>query len=341
MNSSPEKTFSRPSLSVVIPMFNEAENARHTLTAVAEVLERSGLGDFELVPVNDGSTDGTDAILAEAAHADPRVRPAGYPVNVGRGRALKTGFAAARGELVAAIDADLSYSPDHVVRMARALTENPGVDIVLASAYMPGGRVESVPFSRLMISKLGNRLIRATLPGNIRTITCVVRAYRREVLERLDIESDGKEIHLEILAKALSLGYKVMEIPATLTSRKRGTSKSRVFPVVSSHLAFVFAERPFLLFGLMGFFAMLCSLLLGGYLVYLWQTAALNPNRPFMTLLVLLFLGGIQLLSFGLLAILIVSNRRELYRIERQNRELRLLLERRTEPDLPQSERLP
>ncbi len=317
----------RPKLSVVIPMYNEAENAEHTLSVVTDTLQQAGMTDFELVPVNDGSKDDTAAILQTLSYKDERICPAGYPINVGRGRALKTGFAAARGEIICAIDADLSYSADHILRMYNALLEHPNVDVVLASAYMPGGNVESKDFVKILVSKMGNRLLNSTLPGDVHTITCVVRAYRREVLERLDIESDGKEIHLEVLAKIMALGYKVMEIPATLASRQRGKSKSKMKPIIMSHLAFVFAERPFLLFGLLGIVAMLGSLLLGGYLVYLWQLAALNPTRPAMTLLVLLFLGGMQLIAFGLLSMLIVTNRRELYRIERQNKELQLKLE--------------
>ncbi len=306
----------RPEISVVIPMYNERENAAETLAEVAAELGRAGI-DFELVPVNDGSTDGTGDVLAELASRDGRIRPAGYPVNAGRGRALRTGFAAARGEIVGSIDADLSYSPDHVTAMLRLLRERPEIDVVLASAYMTGGRSEGVPARRLWVSKLGNRLLSLAMPGRFSTITCVVRAYRRRVLEALDLESDGKEIHLEILSKALSLGYKVLEMPAVLRSRKKGSSKARIGPTIASHLHFTFVERPILLFGFLGMLCILLGVGIGAYMVYLWRIASLNPARPLMTLMVLLVLGGLQLVSFGLLAVLIGLNRRELYRIER------------------------
>jgi hypothetical protein len=210
--------------------------------------------------------------------------------------------------------------------MLRTLRQRPEVDVVLASAYMPGGRAEGVPASRLWVSKLGNRLLSLAMPGRFSTITCVVRAYRRRVLDSLDLESDGKEIHLEILSKVLSLGYRVIEVPAVLRSRKKGVSKGRMGPTILSHLHFTFVERPILLFGFLGLFCILIGVAIGAYIVHLWRIASLNPARPLMTVMVLLILGGLQLVSFGLLAVLIGLNRRELYRIER-------LLKNREHPD--------
>lgn len=327
MNDS-QKHDKRPRISVVIPMFDEVDLAEETLDKLVEHLEGEGL-DFELIPVNDGSTDKTAERLERIAERDRRIRPTGYSTNEGRGKALRTGFAAARGEIICSIDADLSYSPDHIVAMLNTLDERPDVDVVLASAYMPGGKTKNVPLKRLLVSKFGNLLLSAAMPGRLHTMTCVVRAYRREVLDGLDLESNGKEIHLEILAKVLTLGHKVLEIPATLSARDRGKSKSKVRPTVLSHLTFAFVERPILLFGLLGLWSAVIGLIVGFYIVYLWQAETLNPIRPLMTIMTLLLLGGLQLLSFGLLAMLIGRNRRELYRIERRNREILNAMEKR------------
>lgn len=143
-------------------MYQEVENAAETLSAVAEVLEREGW-DYELLPVDDGSTDGTGDALERLAFEDPRIKPVIYHHNRGRGYALRQGFARCRGRYIVSLDADLSYTPDHAVRMVRMLLEDPETDIVLASPYMPGGRVEGVPFVRLALSRTGNWLLRRTL----------------------------------------------------------------------------------------------------------------------------------------------------------------------------------
>src|SRR5208337_3314788 len=97
------------------------------------------------------------------------------------------------------------------------------------------GGVENVPFLRLWVSKLGNKILRQVMPNRIYTSTGIFRAYQRKVLDSLELESDGKEIHLEILSKAMALGFKVKEVPAILTSRKKGRSKFKFKKTTASH----------------------------------------------------------------------------------------------------------
>ncbi|HQJ10198.1 MAG TPA: hypothetical protein PLF54_14415, partial [Deltaproteobacteria bacterium] len=115
-------------------------------------------------------------------------------------------------------------------------------------------------------------------------------------------ESDGKEIHLEILSKILAMGYRVKEIPATLTSRKKGTSKFAFRATAVSHIIFAVFERPSLLFGLIGLILTFIGTGLGIYILFLYSHQALNPTRPLLTLMILFILGGMQILSFGFLA---------------------------------------
>jgi glycosyltransferase involved in cell wall biosynthesis len=310
----------RPDLTIVAPMFNEEANVASTIDRIKEAMKRFR-GTWEFVMVNDGSTDNTEPVARSLTAKEPNVRVTGYPQNAGRGRALRWGFAEARGRIVASVDFDLSYSPDHILRMYDYLAANPGVDIVLASAYMPGGKAKGVPAGRLVASYLGNVVLRFAL-GGIHTSTCVVRAYRREVLEALDLESDGKEIHLEILSKALALGFRIAEIPATLTGRKKGKSKFRLKKTSLSHLLFSIVERPMMLFGALGLLLILLGLVDGVYIIYKWRTETLNPSRPLMTLLVILLVGGVQILAFGFLAMLAGMLRRMLVRLESRVRLL-------------------
>ncbi len=288
-------------ISVVIPMFNEEEIASDTITRVSKILQSMGK-PYEILPVNDGSTDNTLKILDDIASRDDNVRVVSYWKNGGRGKAIRHGFKAARGRYIASIDADLSYDPTYIMEMAKVLDEESDIDVVLVSPYMTGGKTVGVPKDRLFLSRVGNKVLQMALPEKIHTLTCIVRCYRSEVISSLDLESNGKEIHLEILSKVLAMGYKVREIPATLTSRKKGKSKFAFRSTAVSHLLFTIFERPALLFGLIGVLLTIIGLGLGAHILILYYGGNLNPNRPLITLMILFILGGIQILSFGFLA---------------------------------------
>ena len=309
-------------LSVVIPMFNEAENAESTLDRVEEALA-SFAGTFEIVAVNDGSLDETFDRLNRLAERRRNLKIVSYRKNVGRGMALRRGFSASSGEIIVSIDADLSYSPRYIPNLVEVLSKEPEIDFVLGSPYMPGGKVENVPFLRLWVSKLGNKMLRLVMPNRIYTSTGIFRAYRKRVLDSLELESDGKEIHLEILSKAMSLGFRVKEYPAILTSRKKGKSKFRLRKTAISHLVFSVFEKPVIIFGFIGLLTLAIGFFIGVYIVYLRFLGDLTPGRPLITFAILLILGGIQILSFGFIAIQIVSLRREILRIQKENLELK------------------
>ena len=317
-----------PKISVIIPMFNEEENVENTTQRVWDVLSTI-FDNWEIVIVNDGSTDNTLEVAHNVASRDSRIRVVSYPQNGGRGKALRTGFANVDGNIVVTTDADLSYDPKYIIEMIEALQTDEEVDFILASPYMQGGTTENVPWKRLLISKLGNKFLGYVMPGNFTTITCVFRAYRRYVLDSLELESDGKEIHLEILAKALSTGYKAKEIPVVLTGRKKGKSKFRFKKAAISHILFSFNIKPMLLFGILGTLLFGLGMLIGGYIFVLWFGKSLNPERPLVTLMVLLILTGIQMFSFGFLAVNIGMLRKEIYKVQKQNR----LLEKKIDKD--------
>jgi len=280
-------------------------------------------GTYEIILVNDGSTDNTLEILRRISVQNTKVKVASYPRNMGRGKALRTGFKEARGEIVVSIDADLSYDPHYIIDLIETLRKEEDVDFVLASPYMPGGGVEKIPFSRLWISKFGNKILRFTMPNRIYTSTGIFRAYRRRVLDSLELESEGKEIHLEILSKALALGFRVKEVPAILTWRKKGKSKFKFKRTATSHLIFSMFEKPMILFGFLGLLTLGAGFLLGLYIAYLRYTGELTAGRPLITFALLLILGGIQILSFGFIAIQIGALRKEILRIQKENLELR------------------
>lgn len=316
-------------LSVVIPVFNESANVFSTVARAREVLDTLGPDKpYELLLVNDGSTDDTLEQANRCAASNPCLRVTGYPVNAGRGKALRTGFAAARGRFVAAIDADLSYDPKFILDLLAALEARPDVDFAVGSPYMPGGATEGVPPMRLLISKLGNRVLRWMMPGDFRTYTSLFRCYRRQVLADLVLESDGKELHLEIMAKAIALGYRGVEVPATLRSRKKGKSKFKFRRIAQSHIEFGLNEKPMLVFGVAGLALLLIAVALGIVLLVESARGSHMGGRPITLFTVFIGLAGLIAFAVGFIAVQNVSLRNEVFKVKRQNVRLGQAIER-------------
>ena len=306
-----------PEVSVVVPMYNEEESIADTVHQLRDTLNQL-TDDWEIVLVNDGSTDRTYEVAAEVAREIPEVRIVSYKPNGGRGKALRTGLAHARGKIIITIEADLSWGTEVIGQLVNKLRRHPDADMVIASPHHPEGRLEDVPWKRALISRIGNRVVGAVMPGRFHTVSGMTRAYRRHVIESLELESNGKEIHIEILTKAIALGYRVTEIPAVLSGRKKGNSKFKFRATAIPHLLFCLFEKPVLLFGAIG---LLCIAVGGGIGLYLtWQRLAYgiwHPDRPLMTILLLLVLAGTQILCFGFIGTQIVGLRRELYKVQR------------------------
>jgi hypothetical protein len=149
---------------------------------------------------------------------------------------------------------------------------------------------------------MGNKILEMAFSGKFKTVTCVLRGYKREALDLLVLESNRKEIHLEILSKAIALGLNIKEIPATLRSRKKGASKTRLGKTSVTHLMFSVYERPVLWFGVAGIAMIALGLIFGIYIAVLRFLGTLNPGRPLTDLVILLVIVGIQLLSFGIIS---------------------------------------
>jgi glycosyltransferase involved in cell wall biosynthesis len=319
-------------LSIVSPMYNEEDNIEGTVQEIRRVLA-SYEQSWELILVNDGSTDNTLAVVTRLAQQNDNISVVSYNVNRGRGYALRTGFTRAKGRFIITIESDLSWNAECMLDMLHTFEEDKTIHIILGSPYMKGGRTENIPFKRLAISKIGNKILGLAMQGNLHMVTQMFRAYRREVIDALELEADRKEIHLEILSKALAAGFRVVEIPATLKWRAGGTSTFRLKATSISHLLFSFYEKPSLLFGLIGLMLAIVGLFIGVYIIILWQRQTLNPVRPLMTLLLLFVLSGIQLASFGFIGSQIAALRREIIKVQRENRLLERTLVEHIEYD--------
>lgn len=308
-------------VSVIIPMLNEEENVQRTLFEVDKVMK--DCFDYEIIVVDDGSTDNTYSMLREFSAKNSHVRVLKHQLNSGMGKAIRTGFEGSDGEIVVTIDADLSYKASHIPSLVSELINDETLDIVVGSQYMKGGGVKNIPFFRLIISKIANKFIGYSMTENLSTVTGVLRAYRREVLESMELESNGTKINLEILSKAIATGSKIKEVPVILEGRELGESKIKIKSKTISHVLFSFYEKPMILFGVIGLLMLLIGVISGLYLFYQYILGTLDPTRPLMLFMVLMIIAGIQILIFGFIATQISLLKREIFIVQKENKLLR------------------
>ena len=258
-------------LSIIIPVFNEMSGIKANLEEIEDYMRNyTGCSAWEVIIVNDGSSDGTLEVLNKIKESNSGLQVVDLGAHYGRGRALKKGLESASGEIIVSLDADLSYAPYHIERMVEAIKRQ-NADIVLASAYSKGGMVRNVPFKRLWPSKIGNKILSYMFGGGITVLTCMVRAYRRDFIKTLDLHADDKDIHLEVLYKARIIGGKIIEIPADLCWKKEKllkpktstTDKRRstmnIKKTSTSHLFFALMSRPGIIFMVPGYMLMATS----------------------------------------------------------------------------------
>lgn len=219
-------------VTVVLPAFNEAGNVGPLVTELMRVGEASRF-DLHVIVVDDGSTDGMRAELRQLQLHCERLQVVAHPVNRGIAAALKTGIAAAceNGcDAAVFMDCDLSHRPQDLPRLVDALAS--GADVALGSRFVPGGRMVGVPFWRVVISRAGNVFGRVVLRVPFRDLTTGYRAVRRDVLEAVSLGADGFAIQLEAVVKAAAAGFRVVEVPVTLETRRHGKSHMRYSPAL-------------------------------------------------------------------------------------------------------------
>ncbi len=232
-------------LSIVVPLYNEAESVRPLVEAVQAALVQQEA--WELVLVDDGSRDRTAAIAAELAAADPRIRLVPLARNYGQTPAMQAGFDEARGRVVVSMDGDLQNDPLDIPRVVAKLEE--GFDLV--AGYRE--RRQDKVLTRKVPSWIANRIIRRLTGVDIRDNGCSLKGYRRELLDRVHLYSD---MHRFIPAvAAATAGARISEIPVRHHARRFGQSKyglSRIAKVLADLLTITmirsFRERPLALF---------------------------------------------------------------------------------------------
>ncbi|MCG5433381.1 polyprenol monophosphomannose synthase [Mycobacterium sp. MYCO198283] len=209
----------------IIPTYNERDN----LPVILDRVHRACPGVHILI-VDDGSPDGTGALADEVSLADPdRVHVLHRTAKEGLGAAYLAGFAWGlhRGYTVLVeMDADGSHAPEELERLLTAIDD--GADLAIGSRYVEGGTVRNWPWRRLVLSRTANGYSRLMLGVEINDITAGYRAYRREVLEKIDlsaVDSKGYCFQIDLTWRTITNGFRVVEVPITFVEREHGESK--------------------------------------------------------------------------------------------------------------------
>ena len=286
-------------LSIVVPIYNEEENVRLLHERVASAMAESGI-EFELILVDDGSSDGSFPLLQELAGQDRRVKVIRLRRNFGQTAAMAAGFAAASGRVIVPMDGDLQNDPADIPLLLAKVDE--GYDVV--SGWRKDRKDTFI--NRKLPSMIANQVISRQTGVHLHDYGCTLKAYRREVLEGINLYG---EMHRFVPALASQVGAKVAEIPVRHHPRQFGTSKygiSRTMRVILDLMTVKFlltySTKPIQLFGKWGIYTLFAGFLTGGLTVYMKLAEHMSMNRnPLLILTAFLFFTGVQFIVLGLL----------------------------------------
>ena len=210
-------------LSVVIPARNEAASLPGTVRGIVERLDGEGIGDFEIVVVDDGSSDPTPGVLEELASEEPRVVPVTNTGLNGYGRAVRLGLERITGDAVVITMADASDDPGDIVTYHRVLRDE--AECVFGSRFVRGSRLEGYPPLKLAINRVVNTLIRTMFGLGCNDITNAFKGYRRYVIDGCrPLVSPHFNLTIELPLKAVARGYSHLVVPISWRNRTSGTS---------------------------------------------------------------------------------------------------------------------
>ncbi len=295
-------------VSVVIPLHNEEENVEELYAALNSVMGAAYNGDYELLFVDDGSTDRTLELLEPIEHEDERVRLLRFRRNFGKAAAWAAGFDYAKGDVIVTIDGDLQNDPKDIPKLVSMIGE---FDIV------NGWRKKRKdPFIiRRFPSMVANRLISRVTGVKLRDYGSGLKAYKAEVVKNINMYG---EMHRFIPAVASWYGVKIKEVETTHHPRRGGQSKygkSRTLMVILDLITVKFLQgystKPLQAFGPIGLLSGFAGFLINLYLMFLWFSGEAIGSRPLLLLGVLLIIIGIQLIGMGLLGEMLVSSYHE------------------------------
>lgn len=295
------------SVSVVVPLLNEEESLQELSKQLETVLERIAHGRYEVIFIDDGSTDASFAVIQKINAANPRFKAIRFRTNHGKSAALAVGFAEATGDFVITMDADLQDDPSEIPGMIAKLEE--GYDLV--SGWK---RKRYDPWHKTFPSKLFNAVTSSMSGLKLHDFNCGLKAYRSDVVKTVQVYG---EMHRYIPALAHWEGFRVTEVPVQHRARQFGVSKFGISRFLKGYLDLLtvmfttrYVKRPLHFFGALG---SLFALIGFGTDLYLavdkWIGGTPLSQRPYSLLFgIAMIIVGVQLISIGLIGELIVKN---------------------------------
>ena len=286
-------------ISIVVPVYNEQENVAAVHTAISTAMKAMGCS-YEIVMVDDGSSDGSYRELTRLAAADSALKVIRFRRNFGQTAAMSAGFDYAKGDIVIPMDGDLQNDPADIPRLVAKIHE--GYDVV--SGWRRDRKDTFI--SRKIPSLLANALISRQTGVHLHDYGCTLKAYRREVLDGINLYG---EMHRFVPALASQYGAKVTELPVNHFPRIHGVSKygiSRTLRVILDLMTVKFlmsySTKPIQLFGKWGIYTILAGCGTGAMTIYMKMFEHLSMNRnPLLILTAFLIFMGTQFIVLGLL----------------------------------------
>ncbi len=303
-----QKNLNSRKLSIVIPAYNEEDSIKPLYdeieASVAKLIKNHKIQDYEILFVNDGSSDNTEKNIIKLT-ADKRVKLISLRKNFGKSKALQIGFQHVCGDIIVTMDADLQDDPAELANFIAKLDE--GYDMVSGWKF---NRLD--PLEKTLPSKLFNFVTSKVSGIKIHDFNCGFKAYRKEVVKSLNIYG---EFHRYIPVLALRNGFKITEITVKHHKRQFGKSKfgmerylRGMFDAVSALFLLKFYDKPMYFFGKIGLGLLMVGFLICSYLTALWFAGYAIGGRPLLILGVLFILVGFQSFSLGLIANIIIDN---------------------------------
>lgn len=305
-------------LSIVVPIYNEAESVETLVQAIADAVRETQL-NYEIICVDDGSKDGSTEVLTNLARRRIDLKAVILRRNYGQTAAMAAGFETAGGKVIVTLDGDLQNDPADIPMLLAKLNE--GYDLV--SGWRKNR--QDAALTRLLPSKIANLIIARVTGVKLHDYGCSLKAYRSELIADMNLYG---ELHRFLPALAFIEGARITEVPVRHHARRFGKSKyglGRTIRVVMDLMTVFFMKkfltRPMHVFGFGGLISLATGIAMGTYLTIVKLFFNQNiGDRPLLILAVLLILTGVQLFCFGLVTELLMrtyheSQRRPIYRI--------------------------